>query len=212
MTSAPTIGINEFVRRQTKDSEFTHFDGTWGVVLELVYQHFDEGRVGYREGTWLVPVPPESFYCGVVDLREGDALVGEFKARRPGEEPRKTLLVAPREGGRTTPPGPATVLPDDQPEPTRGDYKSPCMGVDVVLYSRELLESNGETCTGADWDIISVNGRTTEGEMPIEPMTLIANHFVLDGGTPTGMTPEEFEAALKESVLFWKDKALMAPP
>jgi hypothetical protein len=42
-------------------------------------------------------------------------------------------------------------------------------------------------------------------------MTLIANHFELDGGTATGMSPEEFEWALRESVLFWKDKALLAP-
>jgi hypothetical protein len=73
------------------------------------------------------------------------------------------------------------------------------------------LEEGGEGCTGCDWDIISINGRPFEEEPPIAPMTLIANHFELDGGTATGMSPLEFECALRESVLFWKDKALLAP-
>ena len=82
--------------------------------------------------------------------------------------------------------------------------------VDIVLYAREVLQEGGEDCTGYDYDVISINGRPTKDEMPIAPMTLIANHFELDGGTATGMTPEEFETALRESVLFWKNKAMLS--
>jgi hypothetical protein len=32
----------------------------------------------------------------------------------------------------------------------------------------------------------------------------MANHFKADGGTSTLMTPEQFEAALRESYNFWK--------
>lgn len=186
----PTIGVNPFVLRQTAESEFTHHEIVlgWKVLPDIVAKHWDKRKPGYREGVCLVPIPPEGFFCGVVKLKEGDKLVGEYKARRSGEEPRKTLRVT-----------------------GAGKKKLPCVAVDVVLYSREVLQEGNEECTGEDWDIISINGRLTEDEQPIEPMTLIANHFELDGGTATGMSPEEFEAALRESVLFWKNKALLAP-
>jgi hypothetical protein len=209
--STPTFGINPFVLRQTPESEFTHFDGGWDRLLELVREHFHEAKPGYREGVCLVPVPAEGFFCGVVVLEEGDKLVGEYKARRPGEEPRKTTRVLrPRERHV----GPAAIERGahwTETYPIPGAGKSACAHVDVVLYSRETLEEGGEDCTGEDWDVISVNGRLTDEEMPIAPMTLIANHFELDGGTATGMSSEEFEAALRESVLFWKNKAMLAP-
>jgi hypothetical protein len=190
------LGINNFVRRQTSDSEFTHFDGGsqpldlgedgWSRVMDLVAQHVDQGRRGYRDGVVLVPVPPDGFHTGLVVLQEGDRLVGEYKARRPGEEPRKAVRAAGE--GRT---------------------KSPCVAVDIVLYRKDVLAENSEATTDCDWEIVSVNGRITEDPAPIEPMTLIANHFQLDGGTATNMTPEQFEAALRESVLYWKDKAFL---
>lgn len=183
-----TIGINDFVRRQTAASEYTHFDGPLERVAELALEHFHRAKPGYRDGVCLVPVPAEGFFCGVVTLEEGDVLVGRYEARREGEEPRKELRVR-REGPGRAP----------------GATKSPCVAVDVVLYRRDVLEEGNEPCTGEDWDIVSINGRLTEDEMPIAPMTLIANHFELDGGTATGMSPEEFETALRKSVLFWKD-------
>lgn len=197
----PTIGINDFVRRQTADSEFTHFsdegpqntatiaaasrDG-WERIVALVAEHFDQAKPGYRDGVVLVPVPPEGFYTGMTILQEGDTLVGTYRARRAGEEPRKEVRAA------------------------RHRQKSPCVGVDVILYRRDVLAENAEGNTDCDWEIVSVNGRITEAPAPIEPMTLIANHFQLDGGTATNMTAEEFVAALRESVVFWKDKALLA--
>lgn len=184
----PTFGINPFVLRQTPESEFTHFGGGWPRLLELVAENFSQAKPGYRDGVCLVPVPPEDFFCGIVELQEGDKLTGEYQARRQGEEPRKTLRAV-----------------------SEGKSKLPCAAVDVILYSRETLEEGNEDRTGKDWDVISVNGRLTEEEMPIAPDTLIANHFELDGGTATGMSPEEFEAALRESVFFWKNKAMLAP-
>jgi len=203
-----TIGVNSFVTRQTADSEFTHFEGDGGFerVGELVLEHFSMAKAGYRDGVVLVPVPPDGFYCGVVTLKEGDRLVGRYEARREGEEPRQEVRVV---RARVFRPGPKGMEPSWE-IPAEGAGKEPCLHVDVVLYRRDVLESNGEECTGCDWDIVSINGRTTDEEAPIAPMTLIANHFELDGGTATGMTPEKFEAKLRESVLYWKDKALLA--
>lgn len=182
-----TIGINDFVRRQTPTSEYTHFEGDLETVRLAVLEHFDQAQPGYRDGVCLVPVPAGGFFCGVVELEEGDELTGSYKARRAGEEPRKEVRLR-----------------------KPGAKKMPCKGVDVVLYRRDVLEEGDEDCTGADWDIISINGRPTDEPLPIAPMTLIANHFELDGGTATGMSPEEFESALRESVLFWRNKALLA--
>jgi hypothetical protein len=183
-----TIGINDFVRRQTSDSEFTHYEGSLEKVAEMALENLENAEPGYREGVCLVPVPPEGFFCGLVSLQEGDELVGRYEARRPGEEPRKSVRAS-----------------------REGRSKMPARQVKVVLYRKDVLEESDEDRTGCDWDVISINGSPVEGEMPIAPMTLIANHFQLDGGTATGMSPEEFEAALKESVLFWKDKAMLAP-
>ena len=207
----PTFGINSFVRRQTPESEFTHFERGWKRLLELVAENFDRAKPGYREGVCLIPVPAEGFFCGIVTLKEGDKLVGEYRARREGAEPRKTVRVS---GPRVRHVGPSAIERGAHPSetyPIPGAGKSRCTHVDVVLYSRETLQESGEDCTGEDWDVISVNGRVTEEEMPIAPNTLIANHFELDGGTATGMSPEEFEAALRKSVLFWKNKAMLAP-
>lgn len=218
--STPTIGVSEFVKRQTAESDFTHFDDggkdpaeaqSWDKVVAMVEAHFAEAGGSYHQegGVILVPVPPEHFRTGVVALKEGDELVGCYEARRKGEEPRKTQRV--RRAARLYP-GPGAIERGERadnwrPNPDAG--KRPCVAVDVVLYKRETLDAEDEETTGADWDIVSVNGRITEAPQPIHPDTLIANHFGLDGGTPTKMTPEKFESALRESVLYWKDKAML---
>ena len=34
----PTVGVSEFVKRQTPDSIFTHYDGSWNDLIEAVKQ------------------------------------------------------------------------------------------------------------------------------------------------------------------------------
>jgi len=136
-----TIGINDFVRRQTPASEFTHFKGALERVAELALEHFDQAKPGYRDGVCLVPVPAEGFFCGIVTLEEGDTLVGRYEARRGGEEPRKELRAVKEGAG-----------------------KMPAKAVDVILYRKDVLEESNEPCTGEEWDVISINGRPTEAE------------------------------------------------
>jgi len=191
MTDNFSIGISDFARkRHTAESPFTHFEIVmgWSILPDMVRKNWDKRRPGYRDGVVLVPVDPEGFFCGVVQLKEGDKFVGSFTSRDDGEEPRKSIYVC-----------------------SEGRTKSPCKCVDIVLYAREILEERDEPRTGADWDIITLLGNIVEGDMPMSPTTLIANHFQLSGGTATKMSPEKFEAALRESVLYWKDKAMLAP-
>lgn len=188
--------LNSFVRRQTIDSPYTHWMIPDSALIKRVQAalHWGDAKPGYREGVLVVPVAPQSFYCTLTTLKEGDELVGSFKARREGEFPRKNIL-----------------------KPAGEDWQKPeAKAVDVILYSSATLEEDGSNELPAiegNWEIVSVNGRPTVEEAPIAPMTLIYNHFHVegsnDGGSSTGMTDSEFVEALRISHEYWKDKAFI---
>jgi hypothetical protein len=177
-----TIQFNNFVRRQTESSPFSHWNLSDEQLLNLVNNNFSKAANGYRDGVILVPVEPEGFFSSVVKLNAGDKLEGEFKARKEGEDPRKTIHAK--------------------------GTKMPAKSVSVVLYRKDVLAEGKENSTDADWEIVSINANPEVGEMPIQPDTLIANHFQLSGGTSTNMSDSEFVEALRVSVMYWKDKAM----
>jgi hypothetical protein len=179
-----TIALSDFVRRQTPDSTFSHYAGTEEGLLKLVDENWNRAIPGYRDGVVLVPVPPKGFYSSIVYLKEGDKLEGTWKRRQPGEEPRRSMWVA-------------------------GGPKSPAVRVDIVCYSKEVLQETHERSCSADWEIISINANITNESVPLTVGTLIANHFGWSGGTSTGMTDAQFVKALKASAEFWKDKAFV---
>ena len=188
------IHINNFVRRQTPDSRFSHFGGTDAELLALIEAAFTNGAKGYREGVLVVPVPPQGFKTASVTLQPGDVLAGKYEARQAGEEPRKHTGIA--------------VPPEE-----REARKTPAVRCDVILYASTVLAEDGDNELPAEdgnWEVISINAYPWAEDSPIPPGTLMANHFQLDGGTATGMSAEEFEAALRVSVLFWKDKGSLA--
>lgn len=180
------IHINSFVRRQTPESPFSYWTCSDEELLRRIRKGWESRKPGYRDGVVLVPVDPEGCFSGVVQLKAGDKLVGEFSARKENEEPRKH-----------------TYAVDAQKMPAKSCY--------VVLYRHDVLAEGKENETDQEWEMVSFNASPTEGEPPINPGTLMANHFQLSGGTATKMTDSEFVAALKESVLYWKDKAMVAP-
>lgn len=182
------ILVNPFVTRQTEESPFSHFEGSWDILRDLTQEAFDNGNTtaGYRDGVILVNVPNPGFYSGVVTLTEGTELTGSFKARREGETPRKQVLA-------------------------KGGEKIPAKSCQIVLYRGDVLAEGGDHSgdgTADQWEIISINANPTEEEMPIDPMVLLHNHFGSDGGTDTGMTDAELVAQLRKSFLWWKDKAM----
>lgn len=184
--SAPTIAISDFLRgRLARDLPFSHFDGSEAELLERVRAGFADAEEGYRPGVLLVPVDPSGFFSPVCELAEGDRLLGEFKARREGEEPRVSIGVV-------------------------GGTKTPAVACSVILYARHVLEEGAEDTTGADFDAIMIQARTHEGEEPMAPSILLHNHFGSDGGTDTKMSPAEFEAALRESFVYWRNRANVA--
>lgn len=185
-----TIVINPFALRQTESSPYSCFtgEGGWDTLLDRIRAAFAAGAVrpGYRDGVVLVDIAPESLLSGVVTLTEGTELTGSFKARRAGEEPRKEVLA-------------------------KGASKMPAVSAYAVLYRADVLAEGGDNTLAADsggWELISLNASPVEGEMPIDPMVLLHNHFASSGGTATGMTDAQLVAALRTSFAWWKDKAM----
>lgn len=172
------IGINNFVLRQTPESEFSHFIGSWETLALMVEKNFPKAKEGYREGVKLVPMPPELFKSGIVDLREVKEpvayLFADFKARRDGEEP--YLQVA--------------CLDNKQ----RAKY------VHVVVYHKDVLGKDAST--DKEWEIVSINASLVKDE-PMHPVTMARNQLGLEGGTVGSYSPEDFARA----VLFWSQHA-----
>jgi len=185
-----TIVANPFVVRQTADSPFSCFtgEGGWDTLLDRIRAAFAAGAVrnGYRDGVVLVDIAPEDILSGVVTLTDGAELVGAYKARRKGEEPRQQVLA-------------------------KGATKMPALSAYAVLYRADVLAEGGDNTLPADsggWELISLNASPVEGDMPIDPMVLMHNHFGSSGGTATGMDDEQFVAALRTAFAWWKDKAM----
>lgn len=185
-----TIVINPFALRQTESSPYSCFtgEGGWDALLDRIVEAFAAGAVrnGYRDGVVLVDIAPESLLSGVVTLTEGTELTGSFKARRAGEEPRQQVLA-------------------------KGASKMPAVSAYAVLYRADVLAEGGDNTLAADsggWELISLNASPVEGDMPIDPMVLMHNHFGSTGGTATGMSDSELVARLRVSFAWWKDKAM----
>jgi hypothetical protein len=189
----PTIKLNSLVRRQTPQSEFSHFEGTEDELLAAVQFALSHHKCqqGYRAGVLLANVYPRRFFTGIVVLQEYDRLVGAFESRQPRETPRKTLRLAVN------------------PALSTKSRKTRAKSAQVVLYSHDTLAEDGDAETDADFEIVAINAVPTDEPAPIAPDTLMHNHFGSDGGTATGMSPVEFEEALRESFTYWKDKAMV---
>jgi len=186
------IKMSEFAKnRHVKEQEFSHFDGEWHEVEYLAELHFEYARPGYRDGVLLVAVPGYDFYCSVVprdpDVDGSQSTELIYEARRPGEQPVwKTVTYG---------------------------KKKPAHHVDLVLYRKDVLEEdpmNKDELTGADWEIVSINARTTHEEYPMTPMTIARNQLADDpvygkGGTKGNFTPEEFA----RSIMFWNEHVMV---
>ena len=186
------IHVNSFVHRQTEDSRFSHFDGTWVELKQVVENSIKNDvscvRPGHTDGVILVSVSPERFYTNLVILKDGDILTGTYCRRTADEEPRKVLGYEVGDGCME---------------------KKSAHIVDIVLYRSDVLFKTNQNELPPElgnWEIISVNASPFEEKLPINPETLMHNHFGSSSGTLTGMSDSEFVEALRESFIAWKDK------
>jgi len=179
------IGVSEFVKRQTKDSKFSYFDGAWDKLVELVNENFDlEQRPGYRDGVILVQVPPYDFYSSVLKMDDSMEVQVNFDARQEGEEPYLSVVAKNAE-------------------------KSCAKLVDIVLYRHDVLEEDGDCSTDAEWEIVSINVSPDVVEIPMDPMTRARNILHLKGGTDAkieDLSKDELVNLVKtmaKEVVFW---------
>lgn len=171
------IQYNEFVRRQTPESGFSHFEGTEQELLDLTLAHFGEAKQGYKQGVLLVPVPADRFRTGVVLVSPETILTASFAPRREGEASFLSVQAA--------------------------GEKTQARHAHVILYSREVLAENNEGTADADWEVISINAWESDNIEPMDPMTMCRNFLELPGGPKGVWTAQDFA----ESILYWSTRA-----
>lgn len=182
------ILLNDFVRRQVKDSSFSHYEGTEQELCSLIEENWENKKLSSKPGfpeIWEVPVPADGFYSGIVKLEEGDELIGKYSSRRDEEYPRQSIFVK-----------------------ANGRKKLPAVSVDIICYSKQALGSN--VSTDADFEVVSLNAHMTSDGAPIGLWVLFHNQFLSDGGTSQHYTPEEFYEKAREAFMFDKDHAMLA--
>jgi len=178
------IAANDFVKRQTPESRFSHFDGTWEELSELTEKCFDHQRQGYRDGVILVSVPPTRFYSSILEVSGDLDFEVSFEPRAEGEDPILFMVAS-------------------------GADKTAAVRAEVVLYRRDVLEEDGDCSTDAEWEIVSVNASPCEEEVPMDPMTRARNILHLKGGTDArieDLNKEELVGLVKtmaEETFFW---------
>lgn len=178
-----SIAYSEFVRRQTPESHYAHFEGREDELITIVKLNWYRRR---NSGAGIaVQVPSHGFYTSTINVTEDTDLHVDFKDRREGEE-RHIGVCANGE-------------------------KAPARRVDIILYHRDTLEADGEEVTGADWEIISINAYPDDSISPMHPITMARNFLEKEGGTKgrdVDYTPEQFA----ESIWYWSQHTSVRPP
>tara|TARA_Y100000310_G_scaffold255259_1_gene262600 strand:+ start:108 stop:761 length:654 start_codon:yes stop_codon:yes gene_type:complete len=187
------VHINTFVKRQTPESTFSHCARTWDKVQEEIADNIaaDKFKDGHRDGIILVDLMPHNIMSGVTRLTSGMNLAGVYEARRDGETPRIHIYAL-------------------------GVMKNQAKSAYAVMYSSTLLsedQSNELDPVEGNWELVSINSACDECDTgpPIEPTTLMHNHFGSDGGTETKLSDSEFVEQLRESFDWWKNRAFCDP-
>jgi Protein of unknown function (DUF3228) len=188
------VAAGEFVKRQTRESGYSHFEGTWALLEKIVEMRLashekpfldeeDPVTPGYRDGVILVDIGRRFtplFRSAVVDLAEDTQLQTSYAPRRPGEAP--------------------FIRVSAKAEKQVAKY------VQVVLYRHDVLEENGERETDAEWEIVAIKARHSLDEEPMDPYTMARNFLHLQGGTKGDFTAEQFA----KSIVYWNNHAMSA--
>lgn len=186
------VAAGEFVKRQTPESGYSHFDGSWELLEKLVEARLSmHGRPfagetspvtpGYRDGVVLVDMGPRFaplFRSAVVDLTEDSKLTASFAPRRIGEAP--FIRVSAK------------------------SKKQLAKFAQVVLYRHDVLAENNEAETDAEWEIVAIKARTTVDEEPMDPYTMARNFLHLAGGTKGDFSAEDFA----KSIVYWNNHCM----
>lgn len=175
------VGLNDFAKRQTAESPFSHYTKSEEDLLSLVTQCFHLGKEGYKPGVMLVPVPPANFRCGVINITSETSLRAVYEARRPGEAAFLSVLAT--------------------------GEKNQAEKATIALYSRAVLAEGNEATTDCDWEIVNISAQDQWEEEPMDPMTMARNFLELEGGTKGDFSANDFAQA----IIYWSTRAKVDP-
>jgi hypothetical protein len=187
------IEANEFVKRQTPESKFSHFNGTWEDLAALTWLYINDAKPGYRQGVMLVPVPAHMFMTSIVKVGPQTPLEATFVSRQEGEE--KHLGTISRNG-----------------------KKQQAKYVEIVVYGLSVLQEEKPSESGAPWQIISINASPTESEVPFPPISRARNILGLKGGTDAQLEEKtklelvEMIVDMARATIFWSQHVMIEPP
>ena len=187
MKKMDSVSINDFVRRQVKDSGNTYAENlTFDNITSHAQEQLSNGHYteGYRDGVILVQVSKElihHFICPFVKITEGTNLKATVVRRRSEEKP--YIQIRALNG---------TLLKTG--------------AVDLILYHHDVLKETNEQTTDADWELISFHAIPEEiDNMPMGPVTMMRNQLQLSGGTKAFYESEKWS----ESIKFWQEYAVL---
>lgn len=176
------VGVNSFVRRQTKDSGKTY---SKSMSFEEIANYAcikikkNKFKKGYRDGVILVSVEQkllDDFISPIVKIDENTKLIAEYKKRRDDEEPYIKISAL---NGRLLKTG----------------------NVDLILYRNDVLKETNENETNMEWELISFHAFPLDFDnLPMGPVTMMRNQLQLKGGTKGFYSSEEWA----KSVEFWQ--------
>jgi hypothetical protein len=175
------VACSNFVKRQTSESGFSHFSGSWRELELMVEDRLKYNfaiRPGYKDGVILVDLPGHLFETAIVKLNEKSKLSSSYAQRREGEDPFIRVAVTA--------------------------HKQTAKYASVVLYRHDVLAENNEQDTDAEWEIVAIKARVSEEEEPMEPYTMARNFLHLKGGTKGDFSAEEFA----KSIVYWNNHCM----
>lgn len=184
-----TVKCGDFVKRQTKESGFSHFEGSWEELACLAKQYLRTGLCtpGYKDGVVLISMPEKDgwgkpvlsrFRSAIVDLTADSEITASYAPRRLGEAPYIRLSAKGK--------------------------KQVAKHASLVLYRHDVLAENNENETDAEWEIVCIKARVSEQEEPMDPYTMARNFLHLKGGTKGEFTAQQFA----ESIVYWNNHCM----
>jgi Protein of unknown function (DUF3228) len=184
------VAAGKFVKRQSPESGFSHFEGTWDLLESIVEGYLIARDLfavtsprftpGYRDGVILLDLSHVAhwFRSAIVDLTEDSSLTANYAPRRLGEDPFIRVSAKAK--------------------------KQVAKHVSVVLYRHDVLEENKERETDAEWEIVAIKARISEEEEPMDPYTMARNFLHLKGGTKGDFSAEQFA----KSIVYWNNHCM----
>ena len=180
-----TVGVNEFVKRQQKNTGKTYSV----LTFDEIAQHAEEKlnninfQNGYRDGVVIINVDShliDKFICPFVKINDDSILKAEVSKRRKNED--NYIRIKAKNG---------TPLKTGS--------------VELILYRKDVLQETQENTTNAEWELISFHA-LPHGikKLPMGPVTMMRNQLGLTGGTKGNYSSKEWA----ESVKFWQEYSI----